>query len=33
MDVLASYIKWFENEPSAFPNNMDIQPLNKNYEC
>ena len=20
MDVLASYIKWFENEPSAFPN-------------
>jgi hypothetical protein len=20
MDVLASYIKWFENEPTAFPN-------------
>ena len=22
MDVLASYIKWFENEPTAFPNKM-----------
>ena len=23
LDVLASYIKWFENEPSAFPNKYD----------
>jgi hypothetical protein len=22
LDVLASYIKWFENEPSAFPNKL-----------